>query len=119
MPARSAPRARHRSRCRRSPATAICTCSAIRRAIPTAIPIHKSREASFEDALKMHRGVGLARGVFVQPANYMTDHTYLKEALARVPRVNYRATGIIDETVSDAELARLNEAGMRGVRFNF
>jgi len=82
-------------------------------------PVHKSLEATWEDALAMHRTVGFGRGVFVQPANYVTDHTYLKEALARVPRANYRATGIIDDNVSDAELLRLHEAGMRGVRFNF
>jgi len=82
-------------------------------------PVHKSLEATWEDALAMHRAVGFGRGVFVQPANYVTDHTYLKEALARVPRTNYRATGIMDDGVSDAELLRLHEAGMRGVRFNF
>jgi predicted TIM-barrel fold metal-dependent hydrolase len=82
-------------------------------------PVHKSLEANWEDALAMHRAVGFGRGVFVQPANYVTDHTYLKEALARVPRANYRATGIMDDSVSDAELLRLHEAGMRGVRFNF
>jgi predicted TIM-barrel fold metal-dependent hydrolase len=67
----------------------------------------------------MHGTDGLARGVFVQPANYTTDHSYLIEALARVPRGRYRATGIIDYTVGDAELERLHAAGMRGVRFNF
>ena len=82
-------------------------------------PVHKSLEATWEDALAMHRAVGFGRGVFVQPANYVSDHTYLKEALARVPRANYRATGIMDDSVSDAELLRLHEAGMRGVRFNF
>jgi len=82
-------------------------------------PVHKSLEATWEDALAMHRAVGFGRGVFVQPANYVSDHTYLKEALSRVPRANYRATGIIDDSVSDAELLRLHEAGVRGVRFNF
>jgi predicted TIM-barrel fold metal-dependent hydrolase len=82
-------------------------------------PVHKSLEANWEDALAMHRAVGFSRGVFVQPANYVTDHTYLKEVLARVPRGSYRATGIIDDSVSDTELQRLHEAGMRGVRFNF
>jgi 2-pyrone-4,6-dicarboxylate lactonase len=82
-------------------------------------PVHPSREASFDDALRMHAAVGFQRGVFVQPANYTTDHSYLLEALQRVPRGRYRATGIIDETVTDAELARLHAAGMRGVRFNF
>ena len=61
-------------------------------------PVHPSREASWEDALRMHRSVGFGRGVFVQPANYTTDHSYLLEALARVPRGRYRATGIIDDT---------------------
>jgi predicted TIM-barrel fold metal-dependent hydrolase len=82
-------------------------------------PVHKSLEATWEDALRMHRAMGFGRGVFVQPANYMTDHSYLKEALARVPRGSYRATGIVDDSVSDGELLRLHEAGMRGVRFNF
>jgi 2-pyrone-4,6-dicarboxylate lactonase len=82
-------------------------------------PVHRSLEAPPEDALRMHRAAGFGRGVFVQPANYVTDHSFLLEALSRVPRQNYRATGIIDDSVSDAELLRLHEAGMRGVRFNF
>jgi 2-pyrone-4,6-dicarboxylate lactonase len=82
-------------------------------------PVHPSREASWEDALRMHRSVGFSRGVLVQPANYTTDHTYLVEALARLPRGHYRATGIIDDSVSDGEIERLHAAGMRGVRFNF
>jgi 2-pyrone-4,6-dicarboxylate lactonase len=82
-------------------------------------PVHASRAAPFEDALAMHDTVGFRRGVFVQPANYTTDHSYLLEALQRVPRGRYRAIGIIDETVTDAELERLHAAGMRGVRFNF
>jgi 2-pyrone-4,6-dicarboxylate lactonase len=82
-------------------------------------PVHASREASWEDALRMHAAVGFKRGVLVQPANYTTDHSYLEEALARLPGGHYRATGIMDDTVSDAELARLHAAGIRGVRFNF
>jgi predicted TIM-barrel fold metal-dependent hydrolase len=82
-------------------------------------PVHPSREASWEDALRMHRAVGFARGVLVQPANYTTDHSYLMEALARLPRGQYRATGIMDDNIPDAEIERLHHAGMRGVRFNF
>jgi len=82
-------------------------------------PVHPSREASWEDALRMHRSVGFSRGVLVQPANYTSDHAYLEEALARLPRGSYRATGIIDDTVTDAQIERLHAAGMRGVRFNF
>jgi 2-pyrone-4,6-dicarboxylate lactonase len=82
-------------------------------------PVHPSREASWEDALRMHRAVGFTRGVLVQPANYTSDHSYIVEALARLPRGRYRATGIIDESVTDTEIERLHAAGLRGVRFNF
>ena len=82
-------------------------------------PIHKSREANWADALRMHASVGFGRGVLVQPANYRTDHTYLIEALAQMPRRAYRGTGIMDDNVSDDELLRLHEAGVRGMRFNF
>jgi 2-pyrone-4,6-dicarboxylate lactonase len=82
-------------------------------------PVHASLQASLEDARRMHGAVGFERGVLVQPANYTTNHSYLLEALGRVPAGRYRAIGIMDETVSDAALARLHAAGMRGVRFNF
>jgi 2-pyrone-4,6-dicarboxylate lactonase len=82
-------------------------------------PVHTSREASWEDALRMHATVGFARGVLVQPANYTTDHTYFIETLQHLPTGRYRAIGIMDDTVTDAELERLHLAGMRGVRFNF
>src|SRR5262249_51227739 len=82
-------------------------------------PVHKSLEANWEDALAMHRTVGFGRGVFVQPANYLTDQTYLKEPLARVPCANYRAAGIFHDRLSAAAVLRLLEAGIRGVRFNF
>ena len=36
-------------------------------------PIHPSREASWEDALRMHRSVGFGRGVFVQSARTSVD----------------------------------------------
>jgi predicted TIM-barrel fold metal-dependent hydrolase len=82
-------------------------------------PIHKSREANWNDMLRMHNSVGFDRGVLVQPANYRTNHTYLVEALSRLPRASYRGTGIMDDSVSDDELLRLHEAGVRGMRFNF
>jgi len=82
-------------------------------------PVNPTMEALAEDALAMHRATGFRRGVLVQPANYMTDHSYLLQALTRVPRGHYRATGIVDDSVSDAELERLDAAGMRGARFNF
>ena len=75
--------------------------------------------AYWNDLLRMHASVGFARGVLVQPANYRFDHTYLKEALSRLPRAAYRGIGIMDDSVDDRELERLHDAGVRGMRFNF
>jgi predicted TIM-barrel fold metal-dependent hydrolase len=82
-------------------------------------PVHASREASWEDLRRMHAAVGFTRGVLVQPANYTTDHSYIERALARLPEGRYRAIGIMDDSVTEAELERLHAAGMRVVRFNF
>ncbi len=75
-------------------------------------------EATFDDVLRVHRTLGIERGVIVQPTAYGSDHSVLLEALVRAGGA-YLATGIIDETVSDAELERLGKAGVRGARFNF
>lgn len=75
-------------------------------------------EASFDQARRVHRTLGIDRGVLVQPTTYGTDHRVLLEALER-GEGRYLATGIVDESVSDAELERLAKAGVRGARFNF
>jgi 2-pyrone-4,6-dicarboxylate lactonase len=73
--------------------------------------------ATFETAQKMHRALGIARGVLVQPHAYGTDFRLLLACLAKNPA--YRATALIDDGVSDAQLHELHAAGVRGVRFHF
>jgi 2-pyrone-4,6-dicarboxylate lactonase len=82
-------------------------------------PIHKTREANWNDMLHMHKVMGFDRGVLVQPANYRFDHTYLVEALSRLPRRSYCGIGIMDENIDDLDLESLHTAGVRGMRFNF
>jgi predicted TIM-barrel fold metal-dependent hydrolase len=66
----------------------------------------------------MHRILGLERGVIVQSTAYGLDHRAVLDALAEGGK-NYRGVGVINDTVSDAELKRLHNAGVRGARFNF
>jgi predicted TIM-barrel fold metal-dependent hydrolase len=75
-------------------------------------------EATITEALRMHKALGIERGVIVQSTAYGTDHRALLEALA-IAGPNYRACGIVNESVSDSELLKLHEAGVRGARFNF
>ena len=59
---------------------------------------------------------GLTRGILVTPSVYGTDNSALINALAAHPD-RLRGIAVVDETVTDAELARLSEAGVRGARF--
>jgi predicted TIM-barrel fold metal-dependent hydrolase len=61
--------------------------------------------------------VGVERAVLVQPSVYGTDNRNHLEALAEAGPA-FRMVAVLDEAVGDGELARLNEAGVRGVRFN-
>jgi predicted TIM-barrel fold metal-dependent hydrolase len=60
---------------------------------------------------------GIERMVFTQPSTYGRDNTCLLDAL-RLCGGNARGIVDIDENAPDAELARLNAAGVVGIRFN-
>lgn len=72
--------------------------------------------ATITEAERMHRTLGIARGVIVQPMLYGTDHRLLIDCLHGDQR--YRGVAIIDDSVTDHELGRMHEAGVRGVRLN-
>ncbi|OAN63579.1 amidohydrolase family protein [Sphingomonas sp. TDK1] len=62
--------------------------------------------------------LGFARNVIVQASCHGTDNAATLNAIAKS---NGRARGVavVDPAISDAELERLHEGGIRGVRFNF
>jgi predicted TIM-barrel fold metal-dependent hydrolase len=72
---------------------------------------------SMDDALRMHRALGMDRGVVVQATIYGSDNRLMADSIAG--RANYRGIAIVDDSVSDGELERLHAAGVRGARFNF
>src|SRR4030081_2266943 len=90
---------------------------------PRRYPLRKSgaypppEDATFEAARRMHRALGVDRGVVVQATVHGTNHAILLDALAGQP--SYRGVAIVDDSVSDRDLQRLHDAGVRGARFNF
>lgn len=64
--------------------------------------------------------VGIERAVLVQPSVYGTDNQAHLDALAEAKDrgLEFRMVSVVDETVSDGELQRMNDAGVVGVRFN-
>src|SRR5712671_5071110 len=70
-------------------------------------------------AMKMHRTLGLQRGVIVQPTTYGADHRAMLDGIAAAGE-NYRgcANAAVFESADDATLARLHAGAIRGARFS-
>lgn len=77
-------------------------------------PCDAPKETLF--ALRDH--LGFTRNVIVQASCHGTDNRALVDALAAAG-TRARGVAVVAPDVADAELARLDRAGVRGVRFNF
>lgn len=75
------------------------------------------RLATLADWMEFARSARIERGVLVQPSVYGFDNSVLLTALkARPDRL--RGIVVLESTVSDTELERLNGQGVRGIRIN-
>jgi len=66
----------------------------------------------------LHRTLGIERCVIVQSMVHGLDNRVVEDAVAH-GQGRYLGVALVSVDVPDAELARLAQAGMRGVRFNF
>jgi D-galactarolactone isomerase len=73
--------------------------------------------ANVEGYRAVQRRLGLTRAIIVQATAYGTDNSCTLEAIAALGLDNTRGVAVIPPDVSDAELARLDKAGICGVRF--
>jgi 2-pyrone-4,6-dicarboxylate lactonase len=67
-------------------------------------------------ALRDH--LGFAKNVIVQASCHGTDNAATLNAIAR-SNGKARGVAVVDPAISDVELQRLHDGGMRGIRFNF
>ncbi len=67
-------------------------------------------------ALRDH--LGFAKNVIVQASCHGTDNSATLDAIAK-SNGKARGVAVVDPGISEDELARLHEGGMRGIRFNF
>lgn len=61
--------------------------------------------------------LGVERAVLVQPSVYWTDNTAMLDAI-RAGGAAFRGVAVVEASVSDSEIERLNAAGVRGLRCN-
>ncbi len=65
----------------------------------------------------LHTALGISRGVVVQASVHGADNRAILDAVASAPD-RLRAVAAVGQGVSDAELRRLHEGGVRGIRVN-
>jgi D-galactarolactone isomerase len=75
-----------------------------------------TQDGSLARYREMQRRLGLTRTVIVQPTAYGFDNTVTLDAIAGLG--NARGVAVVDPAVSDGEIARLSQLGMRGLRFH-
>ena len=76
------------------------------------------QDAGPEMLFALRRHLGLSRNVIVQASCHGTDNAATLHAIA-VSDGTCRGVAVVDPAIDDAELQRLHEGGIRGVRFNF
>jgi 2-pyrone-4,6-dicarboxylate lactonase len=75
-------------------------------------------DAPKEDLFRLHEFLGFQRGVFVHSTCHGSDHAVLVDMLA-AGKGRYRGVALIRPTTPPAEVDRLDDAGVRGVRLHF
>jgi predicted TIM-barrel fold metal-dependent hydrolase len=77
----------------------------------------KPADARPDDYRLLQKRIGTTRNVVVQPSTYGTDNSCTLDGMAKLGSAA-RGVAVVDTSVSDAELKRLNDLGVRGIRFN-
>ena len=83
---------------------------------PDDSPFRPVPGGTLDTYLQLRATLGLTRAVVVQPSAYGTDNRCTMAAVGRLG-ADGRAVVVVDDTVPDAELQRLTDAGARGLRF--
>ena len=74
-------------------------------------------DASVDDYRRLQQRLGTTRNVVVTPSTYGTDNRCTLEAIAKLGPPA-RGVAVVNTSVSDTELKRLDGLGVRGIRFN-
>ena len=74
-------------------------------------------DATVDDYRRLQKRIGTTRNVVVTPSTYGTDNSCTLDAMAKLGP-SARGVAVVDTSVTDAELKRLNARGVRGIRFN-
>ena len=74
-------------------------------------------DSLLSDYQHMLTTLGVERAVLVQPSVYGTDNTVMLDAI-KLGGATFRGVAALADDISDSELKRMHEAGVRGARLN-
>jgi D-galactarolactone isomerase len=77
----------------------------------------KPADATVADYKLLQKRLGTSRNVIVTPSTYGTDNRITLDAMAQIGP-SARAVAVVDTTITDVELKRMNDLGVKGIRFN-
>ena len=80
-------------------------------------PIQKPTNGTVADYRLLQKRIGVSRVVIVTPRAYATDNAVTLDAIEQLGIANARGVAVVRPTVTDAELKKLHEGGIRGIRF--
>jgi predicted TIM-barrel fold metal-dependent hydrolase len=75
-------------------------------------------DAPVENLRALHAHLGISRAVIVHASCHGSDMAVTLDAIASSGGL-YRGVAVVEDTITDAQLQRLHEGGIRGIRFNF
>ena len=75
-------------------------------------------DSGIEDFERLQDRLGLSRAVFVQASCHGTDNAAMVDALQR-GHGRYAGVAMIDDSLTEADIGQLHDAGVRATRFNF
>jgi predicted TIM-barrel fold metal-dependent hydrolase len=75
-------------------------------------------DAPVENLRRLHARLGISRAVIVHASCHGTEMDVTLDAIASSGGT-YRGVACVEDGVTDRELRRLHEGGIRGIRFNF
>lgn len=81
------------------------------------IDVRNQPPATVDCYRMLQKKLGLTRNVIVQPSAYGTDNKCTLDALKQMG-VNARGIVVIDNSITNQELQKMHEIGVRGIRFN-
>jgi predicted TIM-barrel fold metal-dependent hydrolase len=70
-----------------------------------------------DDYRALQARIGTTRGVVVQPSLFGVDNRPTLEGMAALGK-NFRAVAVVNTSVTDEELRKMHDLGVRGIRFN-